>query len=94
MLIFKGKNEVTVYGDGKQTRDYVHIDDIIEGLIKAKDWTIGDYFMGSEKSTTVLELAGSREINFAPARKEPYEVIVPNTTPNWSPKIKVLEYLT
>ena len=41
--IFKGKEEVTIFGDGKQTRDYVHVDDIVAGLILAKDWPVGDY---------------------------------------------------
>jgi len=84
--IFKGQDEVTVYGDGEQTRDYVHIDDIVDGLILAMDWEKGEYFMGSGKSTTVNELAKGKKINYAPARKEPYEVVVPNTTPNWKPK--------
>jgi nucleoside-diphosphate-sugar epimerase len=92
--IFKGKQNVTVYGDGKQTRDYVHVDDIVEGLIKAKDWPKGEYFMGSEQSTSVLDLAEGREITFAEARKEPHEVTVPNTTPDWQPTIDVIRYIT
>lgn len=91
--IFKGKDEVTVYGDGKQTRDYVHVDDLVQGLIKAKDWACGEYFMGSGHSTSVLELAKGKNITFAPARKEAYEVVVPNTTPNWKPIINVFDYL-
>jgi len=90
---FKDKDEVTVFGSGEQTRDYVHVDDIVEGLVLAHDWKKGEYFMGSGKSTSVLELAGNRKINFAPARREPFEVIVQNTTPNWSPKVAVQEYL-
>lgn len=91
--IFKGKDEVTVFGDGLQVRDYVHIDDLVDGIIKAIDWPTGTYFMGSEIGTTVLELAKGKKINFAPARREEREVIVKNTTPNWSPKINVLEYI-
>lgn len=91
--IFKNKEEVVVYGDGKQTRDYVHVDDIVRGLFFASGWKPGDYFMGSGKSTTVLELAHGKGITFAPARKELYEVNVPNTTPNWTPEINVFDYL-
>lgn len=91
--IFKGQDEVTVFGDGKQTRDYVHVDDIVDGLIKAKDWVSWEYYMGSGKSLSVLDLAKGKKINFAPARKEDREVIVPNTTPNWKPTINVLEYI-
>lgn len=91
--LFKGKDEVTVYGDGLQTRDYVHVDDIVQGLSQAKEWDAGDYYMGSGISTNVLALAEGKRINFAPARKEAYEVIVPNTTPNWKPTINVFDYL-
>lgn len=91
--IFKGKNKVTVYGDGNQVRDYVHVDDIVEGLLKARDWPIGEFFMGSGIPTTVLELAGDREIEFAPARKEARESVLPNRTPNWEPLIRVHDYL-
>lgn len=91
--IFKGKDEVTIFGTGKNTRDYVHIDDILQGLLKAQNWAVGDYFMGSGQSTDVLTLAGSRSIKFAPPRREAGEVIVPNTTPDWTPTINVMEYL-
>lgn len=91
--IFNGKDEVIVYGDGLQVRDYVHVDDIVEGLLLAQNWPVGEFFMGSGIPTTVLELAKGKKINFAPARKEARESVLPNTTPNWSPKIKVLDFI-
>lgn len=91
--IFKGQKEVTIYGDGKQIRDYVHVDDIVKGLLKAEDWPVGDYSMGSGIGTNVLKLAKGKKIKFAPARREDREVIVPNTTPNWRPKMDVLKYI-
>ncbi len=90
---FKGKEEVTIYGDGLQLRDYVHIDDIVEGLFKAKDWQPGEYFMGSGISKSVLDLAEGKTVNFMPARKEARESLIPNTTPNWKPLIDVIKYL-
>ena len=90
---FKGKKDVTIYGTGESVRDYVHVDDIVEGLVKAKDWPIGEYFMGSGVGTTVLQLAEGKTVDFKPARKEVAESILPNTTPNWSPKINVFDYL-
>jgi len=81
--IFKDKEEVTIYGDGLQVRDFVHIDDIIKGLILAKDWAVGEYSMGSGKGTRILDLAKGKKINFLPARSEIRESILPNTTPNW-----------
>lgn len=91
--LFRGREHVTVFGDGLQTRDYVHVDDIVEGLLKAQNWPVGEYLMGSGISTNVLELAQDKSITFAPARKEDREVVVPNTTPDWVPKYKVLEYM-
>lgn len=91
--IFKDNDEVVIYGDGKQTRSYVHVDDIVEALILAKDWEKGEYFLGDGKATTVLELAKGKKIMFAPTRKEAREAVAPNTTPNWKPSINILDYL-
>lgn len=91
--IFKGKDAVIIYGDGTQVRDYVHIDDIVAGLYKAKDWPAGEYFMGTGKGINLLELAEGKTVYFREARKESKESILPNTTPNWKAKIDVFEYL-
>ena len=91
--IFKASDDVIIYGDGKQVRDYVHVDDIVDGLLKAKDWEVGDYSMGSEVGTTLLELAEKKNVMFAPARREDKECVVKNTTPNWHYKTKVLDYI-
>ena len=63
------------------------------GLVKAKDWEAGEYSLGSGISTTVLELAEGKTVNFAPARKEQREAIVPNTTPDWEATIDVIDYI-
>ena len=91
--IFKGKSEVTIYGDGLQTRSYVHVDDIVEALVLAKDWDNGYYFLGDGKATSVLELAKGKKVKFAPARKEAKEAVVYNSISNWKPKINVIDYL-
>lgn len=91
--LFKGQEEVTIYGDGEQTRDYVHVDDIVEGLVKARYWPTGEYLLGSGVSTNVLSLAKGKTIHFAPARKEARDAVLENTTPDWEPSIKVHEYL-
>jgi UDP-glucose 4-epimerase len=90
---FKGKDKVTIFGDGTNVRDYVHVDDIAKALVKAMYWPLGDYFLGSGKSYDVLALAEGKEVIFAPARKEATESLIPNTTPNWHPTINVIEYL-
>lgn len=91
--IFKDKESVAIYGDGLQTRDYVHVDDIVDGLVKAKEWPTGEYEMGSGKATSVLQLAEGKKIEFRPARDEARESVLRNTTPDWGPTIKVTNYL-
>lgn len=91
--IFKGKDEVTIYGDGTQIRDYVHVDDIVSGLFKAKDWDAGAYYMGSGIGTSLLQLAEGKQVHFKEARKEQKESVLPNTTPNWKPTINVIDYI-
>ena len=54
------KNEnITVYGDGKQTRSFCYIDDLVEGLIKMMESNnfIGPVNIGNPNEMTVLELA-------------------------------------
>lgn len=91
--IFKGRSEVVIYGDGLQIRDYVHVDDIVNGLQKAIDWPAGEYFMGSGIKTNLLQLSEGKTVVFKEARKEARESVLPNTTPNWQPTINVLEYI-
>lgn len=91
--LFKGKDEVTVYGDGEQTRDFVHVDDIIKGLLQAQNWATGEYFMGSGKGTRIKDLATGKRIIWADARKEQRESVLPNTTPDWKPEINVFDYI-
>lgn len=54
------KEDITVYGDGSQTRSFCYIDDLIDGLIKlmdsADDFT-GPVNLGNPKEFSILELA-------------------------------------
>jgi UDP-glucuronate decarboxylase len=54
----KGEN-ISVYGDGKQTRSFQYIDDLIDGVIKMmnKEDFIGPVNMGNPNEFTMLELA-------------------------------------
>lgn len=93
--IFRKSDELTIYGDGQQIRDYVHVDDIVQALVKARDWSSGEYGLGSGKGTALIDIAKAtgKPINFKEARKEQREAIVPNTAPNWEPTVDVLEYV-
>lgn len=53
------KNEpLTVYGDGKQTSDYVFIEDIIRGSVQVMEKeSTGIYNIGSGEETSVITLA-------------------------------------
>lgn len=95
--IFKNAETITVH-DPNIVRDYVHVDDIVEGLLKAQNWPTGRYSLGSGKGTTTLELAkatGKPIIVTEPRSggKEPPESIVPNDTPDWAPTHNVLDYI-
>lgn len=91
--LFNGQKEVTIFGDGEQIRDFVHVDDIIKGLIMAQKWPKGEYFMGSTTGTKIIDLAEGKVIKFEAARKEQRVSILPNTTPSWKPKINVMDYI-
>jgi UDP-glucuronate decarboxylase len=51
--------DLTVYGDGKQTRSFCYISDMVEGIIKMmnQDNFIGPVNLGNPKEFTILELA-------------------------------------
>lgn len=51
---------MTVYGDGKQTRSFTYITDVIEAMIALMNhpWAVGEIFnVGSEEGITILTLA-------------------------------------
>ena len=55
----KGKN-ITIYGDGKQTRSFCYIDDLIEVMIKfmdTKSGYTGPINLGNPKEYSILEIA-------------------------------------
>jgi UDP-glucose 4-epimerase len=68
----------TVYGDGAQTRDYIHVHDVVNGLLAAETASEpGPFNIGTGTETSVLELAerigrlaarDDFEPEFAPAR--------------------------
>ena len=68
---------ITVYGDGRQTRSFCYVDDLVEGLIRlmaAPDQVTGPVNTGNPDEFTILELAqkvialtgAKSEIRYAP----------------------------
>jgi UDP-glucuronate decarboxylase len=52
--------DITIYGDGKQTRSFCYIDDLIDGMIKMMDSSekfIGPVNLGNPNELTILDLA-------------------------------------
>ena len=64
--VLRGEN-LTIYGDGKQTRSFCFIDDLIEGMLKfmkLKKRFLGPINLGNPDEFTILELA-QKAINLA-----------------------------
>jgi UDP-glucose 4-epimerase len=48
---------ITVFGDGEQQRDFVHVGDIADGVVASLSGPAGTYNLGTGRGTTVNELA-------------------------------------
>lgn len=98
------KNEpLTVYGNGRQTRSFCHVSDLVDGLIKLMNSNYNEPFnLGSPHENTVLEIAdiikkltGSKsEIVFCPLPQDDPKKRNPDITKakeklGWEPKIKL-----
>ena len=52
--------DITIYGDGSQTRSFCYVDDLVEGIIKmmnSREDFIGPVNLGNPNEFTILELA-------------------------------------
>jgi UDP-glucuronate decarboxylase len=51
--------DLTVYGDGSQTRSFCYVDDMVEGMIRMmeQDRAIGPVNLGNPRETSILEMA-------------------------------------
>ncbi len=102
-LIMQGLNceNMTLYGDGSQTRSFCYVDDLIDGIIKLMNSNeSGPINLGNPNETTILGLAKiiSRKLNIKenfvfkdlpqddPLQRKP---IIRNAIEklNWNPKI-------
>lgn len=101
--------DITIYGEGKQTRSFQYVDDLVEGMIKmmaSPDQFIGPVNMGNPNEFTILELAqkvieltGSKsKIIYKPLPSDDPmmrqpEISLAKKELNWSPKIQLEEGL-
>jgi len=68
-------NQPVIYGDGQQSRDFIHVDDIARAVVHAVDTDMesGAYNVGTRVPTTILEAANTLAAHLNPD-------IVPNVT--------------
>lgn len=99
--------DITIYGDGSQTRSFQFVDDLVEGLIRLME---GNYSMpvniGNPEEFTVKDFAmyikditkSNSTIKFLPATKDDPKQRKPDITTayeqlGWTPKVPVKEGL-
>jgi UDP-glucuronate decarboxylase len=101
-------DDITIYGDGSQTRSFQYIDDLIDGMVKMMETEnfIGPVNLGIPKEFTikelakkVLELTGSKsKIVYKPLPQDDPKRRCPDISLakeklNWEPKINLEEGL-
>jgi UDP-glucuronate decarboxylase len=101
--------DITVYGDGTQTRAFCYVDDLIDGLIrlmKSRDDLIGPINLGNPEEFTMLDLA-TAVIDLTGSRSKVVHRPLPEDDPrqrrpdiskaqqmlNWGPQTSLMEGL-
>ena len=75
-------HDITVYGEGQQTRSFCYCDDLIEGFIRMmnQDETIGPMNIGNPSEFTILELA-EKVINLTGSQSKIIHEALPSDDP-------------
>ena len=99
--------DITIYGDGSQTRSFCYVDDLVDGLIKMMNSNeIGPINLGNPDEFTILELAqkiieltnSKSKLIFKtlpqddPKQRQP-DITLAKQKLNWQPKIKLQDGL-
>lgn len=97
----RGQN-LTIYGDGSQTRSFCYVDDLLEGFIRLmnQDKTIGPVNIGNPGEFTMLELAelvlrkigGKSKLSFLPLpaddpKQRRPDIALAKESLGWEPKV-------
>ncbi len=101
--------DLTVYGDGQQTRSFCYVDDLIEGFVRfmAQTQTVGPMNLGNPGEFTMLELAeltlklvgGKSKIVHKPLpaddpkQRQP-DIGLAKSAMKWEPRVPLEEGLT
>ncbi|MEO0225575.1 MAG: GDP-mannose 4,6-dehydratase, partial [candidate division WOR-3 bacterium] len=93
-----------IYGDGKQTRDYIYIGDVVEANYRALSSPVGIYNIGTSKETSVNELVEifSQILNSRVERvyekprtgelfRNSLDINLARKELNWQPKIDIFQ---
>ena len=99
----KNKKPLTIVGNGRQTRDFIHVDDLANAFIKViKSKSVNKiYNLGSGKRTsinTIARIFGGKKKFIPPRPGEPKNSLA-NISKikkeiNWKPKISIKEGIT
>ncbi len=97
--------DITIYGDGQQTRSFCYVDDLIEGLVKLMDTPAdfaGPVNIGNPGEFTMLQLAelvlrlvgGKSKLSFAPLpqddpRQRRPDISVAQNMLQWQPRVSL-----
>jgi UDP-glucuronate decarboxylase len=101
-------NDLTIYGQGQQTRSFCFVDDLVDGIIKfaAKGGETGPLNLGNDIEFTILELAhevlrqvgGKSKIVYMPLPSDDPRCRRPDLTKakallDWAPRVQLAEGL-
>jgi UDP-glucuronate decarboxylase len=101
--------DITIYGDGTQTRSFCYVSDLIDGFLSMMDQTdnlVGPINLGNPVEFTMLELAekvlqktgSSSKLRFEPLPQDDPKQRQPDISKakrelNWEPKVSLDEGL-
>jgi UDP-glucuronate decarboxylase len=97
--------DITVYGDGSQTRSFCYVDDLIDGFVRMMDSPVdfvGPVNMGNPREFTMVELAetvlrltrSSSKLRFMPLpqddpRQRQPDISLAGDALSWKPKVQL-----
>jgi UDP-glucose 4-epimerase len=64
--------DITIFGDGEQQRDFVHVEDIAAGTLAAPGRPPGTYNLGTGHGTSLNQLASMLIAELAPSQRAAY----------------------
>jgi len=101
--------DITIYGDGQQTRSFCYVDDMLDGLIKMMNSSVdftGPVNLGNPTESTVLELAQKvvkmtqskskiifQDLPKDDPQKRKPDITLANTKLDWNPIVPLEEGL-